>query len=212
MRFLITAASLIACILTVGCVSTETSESGRSEPGGARATAADPGPSALPEVTQPETPSKGDFRVIFYQQRGGVNFILVNRGHSLRKSAEGRRRLALYAPGLGYKVLAEPDMEALLVSLEDRNYSRLATPFQAGDEQFFDRERAGPRYRGMVFVERNGTKQKVLGWAPANDRDGMGARRLATFVELKLVCLKWFRGTSATEVPDGGNILRSPRR
>lgn len=204
MRYLILAALTVSVLLT-GCGSNSPSPSNGSgrEP---TANGGDPnaGRSGMPPITRDDTPPEGDFRVILYQANGGQTMIMVNRGHTLRKSAEGRRRLALNIPNHGYKLLSETAMKALLQSLEERNLTRLSTPFQRGDERWFDSQAGDARYRGMIFVERNGNRSKVLGFRAAGINDGVGQARYKAFVELKLVFMNWFVSTTDTEVPGSG--------
>lgn len=152
-----------------------------------------------------DLPRTGDFQVVFFQANGAQTMILVNKGHSLRNTDAGRRRLALNIPGGGYKVLDERAMQALLTSLEDRSYFDLATPFRRGDERWFAPQ-GDPRYRGMIYVDRNGKREKVLGFRAAGPNDGVGQQRYDAFVKLKLVFLNWFTGTSTTEQPESGRL------
>ncbi|NRA95996.1 MAG: hypothetical protein HRU14_07275 [Planctomycetes bacterium] len=203
MRYLILAALTVSLFLSAGCTgSAPSGGSDRGQPptGGAR-------PLTLPHAGN-DGPRQGDFRVILHQANGTQTMIMVNRGHTLRKAPEGRRRLALNIPGHGYKLLRENAMGALLKSLEERNFSALATPFKRGDERWFDAQAKEPRYRGMIFVERDGDRKKVLGFRPAGINDAVGQRRYKAFVDLKLVCMNWFVSTTDTEVPRSGTLRR----
>ena len=208
MRYLILATLTVGLFLSAGC--TGGAPPRGSDPGGEPRFPGD-GPGGARPWTLPDAgnddPRQGDFRVILYQVNGTQTMIMVNRGHTLRKIPEGRRRLALL-PGHGYKLLRESAMQALLTSLAERNFPALSTAFKRGDERWFDAQPKDPRYRGMIFVERDGERKKVLGFRPAGINDSVGQRRYKAFVDLKLVCMNWFVSTTDTEVPRSGTRRR----
>lgn len=202
MRYLILAALTVSLFLSGGCTGAGNANRSAGTPEPSRGSPAPPRPAS------DDGPPLGDFRVMLYQANGARLMAMVNRGHTMRKTDEGRRRLALNIPGQGYKLLRKSAMQALLTSLEERSFAALSTPFKRGDERWFDAQNEDPRYRGMIFVERDGDRRKVLGFRPAGQNDAVGQRRYKAFVDLKLVCMNWFVSTTDTEVPRSGTRRR----
>jgi hypothetical protein len=151
-------------------------------------------------------PSRGDRRIIAYQHRPPlVYFILVNEGHRGRATPEGQQRIALNNPHQSYKVLSEVEMDALLESLENRGFARGATAFVPGDEQYFQPQGVGSdRYRGIVYVEEQGVRRKLLGYRPAGPADVDGASMYELFIDAKALCVRWFRDQPRSEQPMQG--------
>ena len=204
MRSLMLTGLVMSALLLVGCAGSGGGAPSRGSGGGAPEPAVNGSGGAMgPAPAIGAAPYEGDFQVIFFQANGAQTMILVNEGHKARGTDAGRRRLALNIPGGGYKVLEERSMKALLKSLEERQYSQLSTPFRRGDERWFA-PGADPRFRGMIFVDRKGTRQKLLGFRAAGANDGVGHQRYRAFVDLKLVFLNWYQGTSRTEAPESG--------
>ena len=192
---------VLGLVLVASLVSCETTKS-RTEPVDSPAVA-EPGPSSSAAVDPVAEQSLGDVRLVLHQANGAQTMILVNRGNPRRTSLAGQRQLAMGIPDHGYKVLSEEAMTALLTSLDQYNFERLASDFERGDETWFNPRADDRRYRGILYIERNGTRRKILGFRPAGRDDGVGHQRYQAFVNLKLVFMRWFVSTTATEVPGG---------
>ncbi len=153
-------------------------------------------------------PVAGDVRVMMYQPKGDVLVIMVNEGHSWRKTADGRHALALGDDSRAYVVLPDAEMGALLESLDSRGYSAIATPFAAGDEQFISTSaRDIPRFQGIVFIERGSTKTKVLGYRPSGPTDANGQKSLQQYTDLKAVAQIFAMRNQRSEYPSGGIVF-----
>lgn len=139
------------------------------------------------------------------QSAAALDLVLVDEGHEDRRSPKGRLRLALGQPQLGYKVLASNEMDALMESLRNKGLQRVIEPFQRGDERYFDEASLGaPGYRGMIYLDVDGRKTKVLGWKPRGADDKSGQERYLVFRDLKSLVLNWYRSRSASEMPQSG--------
>lgn len=184
----------LSCLLglTVACESTNQnrSQSGRG----------------LPEAnTREKEPSRGDRRVALVQNAGAGQtlLILVNEGHALRATQEGRVRLANGNPNQAYNVLTESAMQALLDSIANQGFNDHAREAQPADENWFRGSRDA-NVNGAVLVEDGADRRFLLGQRPRNDPALVPPYQV--FVQVKGVVALWTAGR--TEVPATSHVIQ----
>lgn len=193
---------LLAVTLLAACTTTSSTPTESAKPV-VRSTAGDPSAQAL-----------GDVRVIMYQTKQDLMMVLVNESNADRKTERGRLNLALGDSDRAYKVLTDQQMSTLIASLENRGFSNVADAFLAEDSVYLTRASGDiPRFQGVVVVERDGIRRKVLGMRALNESDTGGHQRYKQFVDFKTLVTLKFQATSNAEAPIGGVIMpASPAR
>lgn len=148
--------------------------------------------------------------MILHQVRGAPVMIMVNEGHSGLKTPKGQLAIALNDASQPFKILDEQRMDNLLASFNNYGLARVATTFERGDERYFGGDGGGTeRYRGILYVEDNGVRSKVVGVRAMGESDLAGQDRYKVYSELKAIFSAWFNEVSQAQLPElagpGGN-------
>ena len=162
-----------------------------------------------------------NFRAVLRQASSDATFILVNEEHVLRKTRNGRKELALNSSQQAYKALTAKNIDGLLTMFKDANASMVQEPWQDGDEKLIMKplnKAAG--VRGVIMIENNGQRYKLIGRRPTGTQDVLGRERYMTFSKLKRIFFYWDTATSRAEradsamigAPEGGSTFDLKRR
>ncbi len=187
---------LLAVTLLAACTTTSSTTSEPAKP------------VVRPTSGAPSSGAVGDVRVIMYQTKQDLMMVLVNESNAERKTERGRLNLALGDSDRAYKVLTDQQMTTLLASLENRGFSNVADALLDEDAVYLTRASGDiPRFQGVVVVERDGIRRKVLGMRALNESDIGGHQRYKQFVDFKTLVTLKFQATSNAEAPIGGVIM-----
>ena len=142
-------------------------------------------------------------RIVLKQAKNDTYFIMANMDHESRQTPQGRLALALGNPNLGYRVKTDKSIDALLRSFETYNHRLIIEPWQESDTRYL-RAKDGsiPGFRGIIVVENDGQRYKMMGRRPNGLNDVLGQQKYATFSELKQLILGWYTSEGAIEQPN----------
>ncbi len=144
-----------------------------------------------------------NFRAVLRQASSDATFILVDEGHVLRKTREGRKRLALNSSQQAYKALTPENIDGLLTMFGEANAAIVQEPWVKGDEKLIAKplsKQGG--VRGVILVENNGQRYKLIGRRPQGAEDAIGRQKYMTFSKLKRIFFYWDTATSRAERAD----------
>lgn len=148
-----------------------------------------------------------NFRAILRQANSDAIFILVNENHELRQTREGRRQLTLGNSSQAYKALTDQNINGLLTNFEQFNASVIEEPWVAGDEKLLTKPLTRDSgIRGVIVVENNGRRYKLMGRRPSGEGDALGRQKYTTFSKLKRVFFYWDTATSRAERADSAVV------
>lgn len=215
------AATIIFAALAPSC---STSKDGGTGSGGARANASNTNRGGSRTDQEDTEAEKGplahkirDARIVLRQARSDALFIIVNQGNAKRQTMAGRLELSYGDRGLAYKPLSEREVDALLTSLETYELNAIKQPWVSGDEQYLQGktlEQSG--YTGIIVIENDGQRHKVLGVRPMGSADPAMKVQLQRFTDLKTLVTRWYNTTSRSERPadvaEGTNDAFNPNR
>ena len=144
-----------------------------------------------------------NFRAVMRQANSDATFILVNDEHALRKTRDGRKQLALNSSQQAYKALTAKNIDGLLTMFNEANASFVKEPWVNGDEKLISQPiTAQSSVRGVIMMEHNGQRYKLIGRRPKGPEDVIGREKYMTFSKLKRIFFYWDNATSRAERAD----------
>lgn len=136
-----------------------------------------------------------DARVLLYQPQNGTQLIMVNHGHSKRRTRAGQLELCNNRAEVGYMPQSDRQIDALLESMRERNAELIKEPWTARHDRLLKaRKGQVARFKGMIMVENDGRRYAYVGWQPQGNADVSGQERYRVFTELKFLVASWSNG------------------
>lgn len=214
-RMMTAAIVLVIATGTIGCSSdgdggsrssarSGSSSSSRGSSSGSRSSNGDEVPFLDPDAPAVYNRIR-DARIMLYQPQNATVMIMVNNGHSKRRTTNGQLQLCNNRADVGYMPLSDRQIDALLESMKERNAALVREPWSSRHDRLL-RARKGEveRFRGIIVVENDGGREAYVGWRPQGPNDVAGQERYRVFTELKLLIAGW--GSGYVERPGVVNI------
>jgi hypothetical protein len=160
--------------------------------------------------TTPMRHTVRDARIVLRQAESNAVFILVNMSHSKRDTPQGRLALSGGDPNVGYKPIADREIDKLLTTMEENGFDTVKQPYTRADERYLSAKPTElPGFKGIIIVENDGRAHKVVGMSPKGNPALIETYK--TFSNLKAAVAGWYNTQGRSERPsDAANPAATP--